>query len=67
MKKFQVEHDIIKHIVNEVKIMYQFSQCPNIVKIYDHFEDDDYIYLQMEYCQGVTIAFLINRANFGKK
>jgi serine/threonine protein kinase len=45
MKAFLVQHDILKHIINEVKIMYQFSNCPNIVKISDHFEDDDYIYL----------------------
>ena len=45
LKSFLKQNEILMHIVNEVKIMYQFANCANIVKIYDHFEDDEYIYM----------------------
>lgn len=32
-------------------IMYQISH-PNIIKLYDHFEEDDFIYLMLEHASG---------------
>ena len=38
----------------EVKIMYHLDH-KNIIKLYNHFEDDDYIYLIEEYVPGVEL------------
>lgn len=38
----------------EIKIMYELYH-PNIVKLYNHFEEDDSIYLIMELAEGVKL------------
>ncbi|KRX08685.1 Protein kinase-like domain [Pseudocohnilembus persalinus] len=45
------ENNMIQQINNEVKIMYQLNH-PNILKLYNHFEDDKSIYLVLELAQG---------------
>lgn len=45
------ENNMISQINNEVKIMYQLNH-PNILKLYNHFEDDNNIYLVLELAQG---------------
>lgn len=34
---------------------------PNIVKYYETYEDDDYVYLVMEYCPGGELFDLISQ------
>ena len=40
-----------KQINREVKIMYHLNH-PNIIKIFNHFENDLNLYLILEYAQG---------------
>ena len=42
---------MIKYVTNEMDIMYKIKH-PNIVKLHDHFEDYEFLYLQMEFCRG---------------
>lgn len=44
---------MISHIKMEIKIMYSINH-PNIIKLYNHFEDDSYVYLVIEYAPGVS-------------
>ena len=39
-------------IRTEVKIMYELKH-DNIIYLYNHFEDDDFIYLVIEFAEGV--------------
>lgn len=39
---------MVKQVINEIKIMYSLDH-ENIIKLVNHFEDDDYCYLVMEY------------------
>lgn len=57
------EHGLNGQIVNEVKVMYTLSKCEYVVKIYDHFEDEDHIYLVLEYAKGVLFEFILGAAN----
>jgi Protein kinase domain. len=43
---------MISQIKTEIKIMYGLYH-PNIIKLYNHFEENDYIYLIIEYAEGV--------------
>ncbi|KAF8821136.1 calcium-dependent protein kinase CDPK2 [Cardiosporidium cionae] len=43
--------DRMRCIHREINIMYQLKH-PNIVKLYDTLEDDEFLYLVMEYCAG---------------
>ena len=36
----------------EIKIMYSLDH-PNIIRLYNHFEDNDYVYLIIEGAPGV--------------
>lgn len=42
-----------KQVINEIKIMYSLHH-ENIVKLYNHFEDDKSCYLLMEFAAGVS-------------
>jgi serine/threonine protein kinase len=42
---------MVSQITNEVKLMY-FIEHPNIIKLYNHFEDEDHIFLELEYAPG---------------
>ena len=41
-----------RHVYDEVEIMSKVSQHPNIVKLYDLFEDKERVYIVMEYLKG---------------
>jgi len=57
ISKQQLKHQkMISQIKIEIKIMYSLHH-PNIVKIYNHFEENDYIYLIIEYAEGVKIPY----------
>ena len=44
-----IENNLIDQIKLEVKIMYQLNH-EHIVKLYNHFEDDDNFYLILQFC-----------------
>ncbi|KAL4449335.1 hypothetical protein ABPG74_015717 [Tetrahymena malaccensis] len=52
MEKQQLlKQGMVKQIQTEVKVMYSLDH-PNIIKLYNHFEEDAYIYLMIEYASG---------------
>ena len=54
--------DIIKAIGNEVNILQRISnklQTPNIVRIFECFETPNNIYIILKYCNGKTIAEIL--------
>jgi len=52
-KKRLKNSGMIEQIKTEIKIMYSLSH-ENIVKLFNHFEDDNNIYLIIDYAPGVT-------------
>jgi serine/threonine protein kinase len=48
-KKKIIEHDLVEQIKLEVKIMYKLNH-DHILKLYNHYEDDDNFYLILQYC-----------------
>lgn len=48
-KKKILEHDLVEQIKLEVKIMYKLENN-HILKLYNHYEDDDNFYLILQYC-----------------
>lgn len=55
-KKFIIEAGMSDQIKKEVVYMHNLTKkgCPYIVKLIDHFEDDENVYLIMEYLKGVV-------------
>ena len=50
-----------KDFYREKKILYALTEknCPNIVRLYGDFEDQNYRYLIMEYAEGQSLADII--------
>lgn len=42
----------VEHLRNERNILYIMKDCPFITKIFTSFQDEDYVYIVMEYIQG---------------
>ncbi len=57
-KTFIYESGMADQLKNEVVYMHNLNKtsCENIVKLIDHFEDNDFAYLIMEYVKGVAVA-----------
>lgn len=51
-KDLILKYKIDKQVLNEIRIMYTLDH-DNIIKLYNHFEDDKKCYLIMEYAYGV--------------
>ncbi|KAH0795307.1 CAMK family protein kinase [Histomonas meleagridis] len=56
--QFQTKKDL-KLQMSEVEILSKVDH-PNIVKLYDVIEDEQNIYIFMEYCQGTSLLSFIN-------
>ena len=55
MSKAQLKsNNMVEQVANEVKIMYSLNN-ENIIKLYNHFEDDKNIYLVIEFASGVKM------------
>lgn len=73
MSKAQLKaNNMVEQVANEVKIMYSLNN-ENIIKLYNHFEDDKNIYLVIEFASGVLFLnfvvfylFFVFRDNFIK-
>lgn len=48
VKQFEVETNILKELDH-----------PNVIKMYETFEDGDYVYLVMELCEGGELFYLV--------
>lgn len=55
-----MEHDLIEQIKLEVKIMYNLNH-DNIVKLHNHYEDEDNFYLILEYCGKGQLYTMLKR------
>ena len=53
-KKIILKHEIADAIRQEIEIMYKLKN-DHIVRLEDHFEDDEKVYLVMEYVSGGTL------------
>ena len=53
-KKIILKHEIADAIKQEIEIMYKLKN-DHIVRLEDHFEDDEKVYLVMEYISGGTL------------
>ena len=61
VKKMSINHSEKKHsnIIKEINLLKNLDH-PNIVKYYDYFEEEDFIYLMMEYLEGGTLRQYMN-------
>lgn len=52
-------HDIFVHgkkrFYDEAKVLYACSEIPDVVKILDYFQENNTVYLVMEYIDGITL------------
>jgi aurora kinase len=66
-KKKILEHDLVEQIKLEVKIMYKLDHN-HILKLYNHYEDDDNFYLILQYCaKGQIYSLLKKEGRFSEK
>lgn len=47
------KHNLIARIQNEVKITSMFSASRHVANLFDYFEEENHIYLVMEYVENV--------------
>ena len=53
-KKVILKHGMVEAIKQEIEIMYKLKS-DHIVRLEDHFEDEDKVYLVMEYMEGGSL------------
>ena len=53
----------LEQIKSEIDIL-KIAKHPNIIKLYDVYENDKYIYIIMEYCLGGDLFSYIEKRNF---
>jgi len=47
---------MLEYVNNEIKIMYSLNH-PYIIKLYNHFEEENSIFLIIEFATGVHFSF----------
>jgi len=66
-KKKILEHDLVEQIKLEVKIMYKLDH-DHILRLYNHYEDDDNFYLILQFCgKGQIYSMLKKEGRFNEK
>ena len=66
-KKKILEHDLVEQIKLEVRIMYKLNH-DHVLKLYNHYEDDDNFYLILQYCaKGQIYSMLKKEGRFSEK
>ena len=68
VKKMQINNSKSKYdkTIKEINLLKNLEH-PNIVKYYDYFQEEDYIYLMMEYLDGGTLKqYIINNNNISE-
>eukprot|EP00761_Pharyngomonas_kirbyi_P012556 gb/GECH01012583.1/.p1 GENE.gb/GECH01012583.1/~~gb/GECH01012583.1/.p1 ORF type:complete len:618 (+),score=124.59 gb/GECH01012583.1/:1-1854(+) len=59
-KERLLAENISERVVNEIEIHCQLDH-PNIVKLYDSFEDEEYVYLVLELCESGNMSEYIKK------
>lgn len=57
---------VLEKVESEILIHSQLDH-PNVVKMYDSFRDEDYVYLVLEYCQFKSLDQVIHKLNKEKE
>ena len=66
-KKKILEHDLVEQIKLEVKIMYILDH-DHILRLHNHYEDDDNFYLILQFCaKGQIYSLLKKEGRFSEK
>ena len=63
MNKNNMDSSDLELVRTEIEIL-KICQHPYIIKLYDIFENIDYIYIIMEYCSGGDLFSFIQKRNF---
>jgi len=63
IKKESMSNSDIELVKGEIDIM-KLCRHPNIVQLYDHFENSDYIFIIMEYLKGGDLEEYLQKINF---
>ena len=63
MNKNNMDSSDLELVRTEIEIL-KICQHPYIIKLYDIFENIDYIYIIMEYCSGGDLFSFIKKRNF---
>ena len=63
MNKNKMNSSDIELVRTEIEIL-KICQHPNIIRLYDIFENIDYIYIIMEYCSGRDLFSYLKKRNF---
>jgi hypothetical protein len=63
MNKTKMDSSDIELMRTEIEIL-KICQHPNIIRLYDIFENIDYIYIIMEYCPGGDLFSYLENRNF---
>ena len=67
IKQNIIEQKMVGQINREVEIMYKINH-PHIIKLINHFEDDDYLYLIMHYAsKGQLYSLLKKQGRFDQR
>ena len=63
MKKSNMDSSDLELVRTEIEIL-KICQHPNIVRLYNVFENPDYLYIIMEYCEGGDLFGYLESRNF---
>ena len=63
MKKSSMDSSDLELVRTEIEIL-KICQHPNIIRLYNVFENPDYLYIIMEYCSGGDLFSFLENRNF---
>jgi tRNA A-37 threonylcarbamoyl transferase component Bud32 len=63
MSKSNMKDDDLELVRTEIEIL-KICQHPNIIQLYDVFENVNYFYIIMEYCEGGDLFSYLEKRNF---
>ena len=63
MKKSSMDSSDLELVRTEIEIL-KICQHPNIIRLYNVFENADYLYIIMEYCSGGDLFSYLENRNF---
>ena len=68
IKLSQLKHPKLKDlIIGEIDLLEKLSDCKQIIKLHEHFKEEDKLYLILEYINGKDLDIYIQEMNDQKK